>query len=84
MASGYEVTCANKNQNGTIVRVGGAGWSLSCQEAIHRIIARQLRLYIFIGDEAFTIGIRGEGNNAYLALEPDGRALHTIVELPSC
>ena len=84
MEHGFQITCANKNQSGTIVRVGGHGWSLSHHEAIHKIIGNQLRLYIFIGDDYFDIGVRREGNYAYLVLEPDGKALNEVEELMSC
>ena len=84
MASGLQITCANKNQNGTIVRVGGSGWSYSQWEAIHKIVGKQLRLHIFIGDKAFDIGVRGEGDTAYLVLEPEGKALREVEGLKSC
>ena len=60
MVTGFQITCANKNLNGTIVRVGGPGWSLSQREAIQKIIGNELRLHIFIGDDTFEIGVRGE------------------------
>lgn len=84
MASGFQVTCANKNWQGVIVRVGGPGWSLSLQEAIQKIDGQQLRLHIFIGDEAFDIGIRVADNDAYLVLEPDAKPLSEVLELKSC
>jgi hypothetical protein len=84
MASGFHVTCANKNQQGDIVRVGGLGWSLSAQEAIQQLSRNALRLYIVIGDESFDIGVRGTGNHAYLALEPDAKLLSEVSELKSC
>lgn len=84
MPTGFQVTCANKNQQGTIVRVGGPGWSLSIQEATQKIIGKQLRLHIFIGNEAFDIGVRIADNNAYLVLEPDAKPLSEVSELRSC
>jgi hypothetical protein len=84
MVSGFQITCAIKNPNGIIVRVGGHGWSLSLHAAILRISSGQLRLHIRQGDEYFDIGMRGDGTNAYLALEPDGIPLHEVVGLPSC
>jgi hypothetical protein len=84
MPSGLQITCANKNQSGSILRVGGTGWSYSQREAIHKIIGKQLRLHIFIGDESFDIGVRGEGDGAYLVLEPEGKALSEIEGLNSC
>lgn len=84
MASGFQILCANKNQQGTIIRVGGSGWSLSLYEAIHKIIGKQLRLHIYVGDEVFDIGVRGEGDEAYLVLEPDGIALCEVEGLNSC
>jgi len=82
--SGFQITCANKNQNGTIVRVGGPDWSLSRQEAIQKIIMKQIVLYISVGDESFYIGVRGEGHDSYLILEPDGPLLSEIEQLRSC
>lgn len=84
MPSGYQITCANKNQNGTIVRVGGPDWALSHYNVIIRIKENQLRFHIFIGDDSFDIGIRGDGCDAYLVLEPEGKALHEVEELKSC
>lgn len=84
MPTGFQVTCANKNQQGVIVRVGGPGWSLSCQEAVQKIDANQLRLHIFIGDEVFDIGVRVADNDAYLVLEPDATPLSEVSELKSC
>lgn len=84
MASGLEISCANKNLSGVIVRVGGVGWSLSHHEAILGIIQNRLRLHILIGNEFFDIGVRGEGNDSYLVLEPDGTPLHEVEGLQSC
>lgn len=84
MLSGYQITCANKNQNGTIVRVGGRGWSLSCHEAIQKIVTQQMTLYISIGNASFYIGVRGEGDGSHLVLEPDGKLLNDIEQLMSC
>lgn len=84
MISGFQITCANKNQNGTIVRVGGKGWSLSHHEAIQKIITNQISSYISIGDESFQIGVQGEGNNSYLTLEPEGKLLSEVEHLFSC
>jgi hypothetical protein len=84
MSSGFEVLCANRNLSGAIVRVGGDGWSLSHHEAIQRLNSRQLRLFISIGDESFDIGVRGEGNAAYLVLEPEAKALNEVEGLNSC
>lgn len=84
MPSGYQVTCANKNQNGTIVRLGGPGWSLGHHEAIRKILNNQLRLHIYIGNEAFDIGVRREGKVAYLVLEPDAKPLAKVEGLISC
>lgn len=47
MPSGFQVTCANEDQQGVIVRVGGAGWSLGLREAVHKIGGQQLRLHIY-------------------------------------
>ena len=84
MPTGFEVTCANKNQQGVIVRVGGPGWSLSLQEAIQKIGGKLLRLHIYFGDEGFDIGVRFVDNDAYLVLEPDAKPLSEVLELRSC
>lgn len=84
MATGFQVTCANKNQQGIIVRIGGLGWSLSLSEAIQKIGGKQLRLHIFVGDESFDIGVRFADNGAYLVLEPDATPLSEVSELKSC
>jgi hypothetical protein len=84
MVSGLQITCANRNPNGVIVRVGGQGWSLSIHEAIIKISSQQIRLHIRLGNEYFDIGVRGHDTNAYLVLEPDERPLHEVVGLPSC
>lgn len=84
MSSGFQVTCANKNRNGTIIRLGGPGWSLSHHEVIQKISSNQLRLHIYIGYTCFDIGVRGDGDDAYLVLEPEGIALASVEELFSC
>lgn len=84
MLSGSQITCANKNQSGTIVRVGGPGWSLSHHEAIRKITTKQISLYIRIGDESFPIGVRGDGTDSYLVLEPEGKLLSDVEQLKSC
>lgn len=76
--------CANKNLTGVIVRVSGVGWSLSLREAIYRLNSRQIRLFITIGDETFDIGVRGEGDDAYLVLESKEKALSDVAGLKSC
>jgi len=82
--SGFEITCANRNQAGLIVRVGGADWSLSIHEAVMKIMTAQVRLYIEVDGKTFDVGVRGEGSNAYLMLERDETPLHTLIGLPSC
>jgi hypothetical protein len=82
--SGYEITCANRDQNGMIIRIGGEGWSLSVQDAITKLVSQQLRVFVRAENTFTDVGVRGEGSNAYLALEPDGYPLHNLSELPSC
>lgn len=82
--SGLEITCANRDQNGTIIRIGGNGWSLGVQEAITKLMMQQLRAYVRVENALLIIGVRGEGADAYLALEPDGYPLHDLTSLPSC
>lgn len=84
MVSGFQIACANKTVHGVITRVGGPGWSLSVREAVTKISLQQLRLYIRLGDEFFDVGVRGEGADAFLALEPEGTPLHEVEGLPSC
>ena len=81
MATGFRITCANKNQHGVIVRVGGQGWSLSTHEAVRKLMSQQIRLHIHLGNEYFDIGVRGDGTEAHLVLEPTGIPLE---ELPGC
>jgi len=82
--TGLEIRCANKNQQGIIVRIGGRNWSMNHTDAIVQLMENELRLHIFIGDTAYDIGVRGDGNDAYLVLEPDGQPLHKIDGLQSC
>jgi hypothetical protein len=84
MLSGYEVTCANKNQRGIITRVGGVGWSLDIREAVVKIMSAQIRLYIQVKGQFVEIGIRGDGSDSFLVLEPDGFPLHNLPDFPSC
>jgi hypothetical protein len=84
MLSGYTITCANKNQRGIITRVGGDGWSLDTHQAIVKILSEQIRLIIQIDGKYVEVGIRGEGSDAYLVLEPEGFPLHELPDLPSC
>lgn len=82
--SGLEITCVNKNRTGTIVRIGGEGWSLNTQDAIHKLLAYQLRLNLLLGNKYVDVGVRGSGSDAYLVIEPEGYALHDIEKIPSC
>ncbi len=82
--SGYEITCANRDAHGQIVRIGGEGWSMSLNEAIARLVREQLRLNIFVDGRYCDVGVRGEGPGAYLALEPDGFPLSEMRDLQSC
>jgi hypothetical protein len=66
-----------------VIRIGGDGWSLSAHDAIVKLISSQLRLTIGANGETFQIAVRGEGFDAYLALEPDGFPLHNL-EFLSC
>lgn len=84
MAPGWQITCANKNLNGTIVRIGGDGWSLSRHEAIQKLIGKQISLYIHIGNETYNVGTRGTGTDTYLVLEPDAIPLKEVDGLISC
>jgi hypothetical protein len=83
MTTGFHITCANKNRGGTIIRVGGPGWSMSVQDAIMQILTGRLRLTLLMDNVYHDIGVRGDGPHAFLALEPDGKPLHDL-ELPSC
>lgn len=82
--SGFRITCANKNQNGTIVRLGGRDWSMEVHDALHRIVTNTLKLHIIIGNDLFYIGVRGEGDEIYPVTEPDGKPLDEIDGLTSC
>lgn len=84
MLSGLEITCANKNQNGTIVRIGGSGWSMSQTDAIRKLIMNHITLNISIGDETFQVRVAGEGQDTYLVLEPGGKLLSEVEQLLSC
>ncbi len=82
--TGFEITCANRNPQGLIVRIGGDGWSLDTHEAIVRVVSSQLQLRIRVNGSSVQVGVRGEGFDSYLALEPDGFPLHSLNDLPSC
>jgi|FLYN01.1.fsa_nt_gi hypothetical protein len=82
--SGYEITCANRDTRGGIVRIGGEGWSLSVHEAIVKLVSQQLRLNIYVDGRLYDVGVRGDGADAYLAVEPDGFPLHSLAGLQSC
>ena len=83
MITGFEITCLNRNTKGDVVRIGGQGWSLSTHEAIVKLISQQARYNIRVNGDLVQVGVRGEGFDAYLALEPDGFALHNL-DFPSC
>ncbi len=82
--SGYEITCANKNQNGLLTRVGGDNWSLGIQEAMTKLLSQQLRFYVQVDGTPTEVGIRGDGSETYLVLEPNGYPLHQLTSLQSC
>ena len=54
------------------------------QQVIVAIVSRELRLYVRVNDDLLDVGIRGEGFDSYLALEPEGFPLHNLADLPSC
>lgn len=81
--SGFEITCINRNAQGLIVRIGGAGWSLGTHEAIIKLISQQLRLMVMVDGKLVAVGVRGEGFDAFLALEPDGFPLQAV-PIASC
>jgi hypothetical protein len=80
----YEVTCANKNPNGMLVRIGGENWTCGLREAIVKIVSGQALYSVRIEGKLMTVGIRGESSNAYLVLEPEGYPLHDLPDLPGC
>jgi hypothetical protein len=82
--SGFEMTCANKTRGGLITRVGGDGWSLDIRDAIMKLLTQQIVIYIRTDNQLIQIGVRGQGSDAYLALEPEGFPLHNLTDLPSC
>lgn len=81
--SGFEITCINKNPRGLVVRIGGAGWSFATHDAIVKIISRQIGFTVRVNGDPVQVGVRGEGFDAYLVLEPAGVALHDL-DIPSC
>jgi hypothetical protein len=80
----YEITCANKNPNGMLVRIGGASWTCSLREAVLKIESSQAHYSVRIEGKLMSVGIRGDSSDAYLVLEPSGYALHNLPDLPSC
>ena len=82
--SGLEITCVNKDRRGLIMRIGGENWSISIQDAITKLLSKQVRMYVRIDDSFAAVGVRGDGSDTYLALEPDGFPLHKIDGLQSC
>lgn len=81
--SGLEITCINKDHHGLIVRIGGDGWSFSIHDVIVKIISQQILFNLYVEGNYQQIGVRGEGFDAYLVLEPGGFPLHDL-KLPSC
>lgn len=82
--TGFEIACCNRRVDGMIVRIGGAGWSLSVQEAMRQLSAEHIRFYVHVEGRSWDVGIREHGGETYLALEPDGFPLHNLLSLPSC
>jgi hypothetical protein len=82
--SGFEITCANKDVRGRIIRIGGEGWSMEIRDAIVKTVSHHLRLYVRVNGTLVEVGVRGEGFDAYLALEPEGFPLHNLTDLASC
>lgn len=60
------------------------GWSLDIREAVVKIMSAQIRLYIQVKGQFVEIGIRGDGSDSFLVLEPDGFPLHNLPDFPSC
>jgi hypothetical protein len=82
--TGFQITCVNRDARGIIIRIGGEGWTLSFHEAIVKVVSQQLRLNILVDGKLVVVGIRGEGNDAYLVIEPEGFPLHNLTNLQSC
>jgi hypothetical protein len=82
--SGYEIRCGNRNLQGLLVRVGGVNWSISIRDAIIKMMSGEMLLNIMVDGEMREVGIRGEGFDAYLVLEPEGYPLHQLTDLGSC
>ena len=81
--SGFEITCANKNFRGLVVRIGGVGWTLGAHDATAKTLSKQIQLIIQVDGKLVQVGVRGEGPAAYLALEPDSSPIHNF-DFPSC
>ena len=64
--TGWQITCANRDQRQQLVRVGGDGWSMTIREVITGVISRQTRLYIRVKEYFHDVGVRGERIDAYL------------------
>jgi hypothetical protein len=81
---GYEILCANKSPDGLLIRIGGDGWSFSLHEAVVKLASSEIRLFVMQDGVEVEVGMRGEGTDTYLALEPDGFPVHELAEMPSC
>ncbi len=57
---------------------------LKCERMCKSASTQQIRLHIHLGNEHLDIGVRGEGTEAHLVLDPTGIPLHEVEELPSC
>jgi hypothetical protein len=57
MVSGFQIACANKIPQDTIVHLGDP---MSHQDAIYKLIGNKLRLHIFVADVSFDMGVRGD------------------------
>ena len=82
--SGFEITCANRDARGVIIRIGGEGWTLTLSEVIVKLTTGQLRLNIYVEGQLVEVGVRGDNSDAHLVIEPDGFPLHDLPDLQSC
>ena len=89
MAYRKRVKCINKidraNPWERITHIGGDGWKLTQQEAIHQIETVGMVFFVRVaGDEVLIVVVESRYGNKFLKTEADGEATNNLLSLPEC
>ena len=86
--SGLQVRCISKQpRNDThhgLTHIGGNGWKLTRDQAIHAIKAQGYRFYTMVGGHRAEVDVVTEHGRQYLRTRADGYYNDNLLALPEC